>query len=213
MFYSVAKGRKPGIYSSWGECETQVKGFKGAKFKKFTTKKEALEFINPDTKKLDFIADYYVYTDGACSNNGSKYAKAGIGIYFGADDSRNTSERVIGRQTNNSAELTAIIKTYEIIKSDLLIGKKVCIASDSEYSIKCATTYGKRMAKTNWEKKIPNKELVKKIYELYGNNPSVIFKHVRAHTLNSDVHSIGNEHADRLANKAIGLYECPYSKK
>ena len=66
------------------------------------------------------------------------------------------------------------------------------------------------MTKDNWKKDIPNKELVKKIYKLYGNNPNVQFKHVRAHTSNSDIHSVGNDHADRLANEAIGLTSCPY---
>ena len=39
MFYAVAKGKNPGIYKSWNECQNQVKGFKGAKFQKFKLKK------------------------------------------------------------------------------------------------------------------------------------------------------------------------------
>lgn len=45
MFYAVAKGRKPGIFRSWTECEDQVRGFSGAVFKKFKTNDEALDFI------------------------------------------------------------------------------------------------------------------------------------------------------------------------
>uniref|UniRef100_A0A6C0B3V2 Ribonuclease H n=1 Tax=viral metagenome TaxID=1070528 RepID=A0A6C0B3V2_9ZZZZ len=247
MFYAVVKGRKPGIYNSWSECENQVSGFRGSQFQKFKTKEAAencmlnssgrptkvtkqskisnffkvIPSSNPKitiSSKISkvshtkgaFIPDYYVYTDGACSHNGRKNAKAGIGIYFADNDIRNKFERVIGRQTNNTAELTAIIKTYNLIKTDLDLGKKVCIASDSQYSIRCATAYGKKMAKNNWKKDIPNKGLVKKIYELYGNNRNIMFKHVRAHTGNTDIHSIGNDHADRLANKAIGLTNCPY---
>ena len=37
-FYVVWKGRKKGIFSSWAECEKQVKGFVGAQFKAFDTK-------------------------------------------------------------------------------------------------------------------------------------------------------------------------------
>ena len=33
----------------------------------------------------------YVYTDGACINNGKPNARAGIGVYFGENDSRNIS--------------------------------------------------------------------------------------------------------------------------
>ncbi|CRK95018.1 CLUMA_CG008504, isoform A [Clunio marinus] len=44
-FYAVARGRIPGIFSTWNECESQVKGFSGAVYKKFKTKTEADNFI------------------------------------------------------------------------------------------------------------------------------------------------------------------------
>jgi ribonuclease HI len=40
-FYVVWKGRKTGIFTSWAECEKQVKGFAGAEFKAFGSLKEA----------------------------------------------------------------------------------------------------------------------------------------------------------------------------
>jgi ribonuclease HI len=86
----------------------------------------------------------YVYTDGACSNNGKKNAKAGIGIYFGHDDPRNVSQRIEGKQTNNTAELGAILHVYTILEKDILSGKKIGIVTDSIYAIRCATTYGKK---------------------------------------------------------------------
>lgn len=64
------------------------------------------------------------YTDGACSNNGRKNALAGIGIFFGINDTRNISKNIKGKQTNNTAELSAIIETYSIIENDILNGKK-----------------------------------------------------------------------------------------
>ena len=160
-----------------------------------------------------FLKDYYVYTDGSCSNNGKKNALAGIGIYFGVNDPRNVSKRVEGRQTNNVAELTAIIETYKIIENDVLDNKKITIVSDSEYAIKCVTTYGEKCFAKNWNVDIPNKELVKYAFELYRAKPNVQFMHVMAHTGKSDIHSIGNENADKLANQAIGQESCPYEKK
>ena len=41
-FYVVFKGRQPGIYESWRDCERQVVGFKGCKFRGFNTYAEAL---------------------------------------------------------------------------------------------------------------------------------------------------------------------------
>jgi len=40
-FYVVWKGRKPGIYTSWTECEAQVNGFTGAEYKAFPTREMA----------------------------------------------------------------------------------------------------------------------------------------------------------------------------
>ncbi len=44
-FYAVAVGRNTGIYSTWDECQSQVKGFSNARFKSFSTVEEAESFI------------------------------------------------------------------------------------------------------------------------------------------------------------------------
>jgi len=47
-FYAVAKGNSPGIYKEWygdNGAEIQVRGFSGAVFKGFMTKKEAEDFL------------------------------------------------------------------------------------------------------------------------------------------------------------------------
>lgn len=147
--------------------------------------------------------DLEIYTDGSCINNGRANASSGIGIYFGPGDERNVSKKISGKQTNNTAELSAIIYAFKMLERDIHVGKNIIIHTDSEYAIKCATTYGAKMEKLLWEKEIPNKQLVQVIYNLYKNVPNVIFKHVRAHTGKQDKHSIGNENADRLANEAV----------
>ncbi len=167
--------------------------------------------------------DYYVYTDGACSKNGSKYAKSGIGIFFGENDQRNVSRTIDGKQTNNTAELTAIIETFDIIKEDIESGMNIGIVSDSNYAILCATKYGAKMFKTNWNVDIPNKTLVKKCYELYKDHTNVKFIHIMAHTGKDDIHSIGNKNADKLAteciqkepneNGSIIFLDVPFSRK
>lgn len=40
-YYVVWKGKKTGIFTTWSECEAQVKGFTGAEFKAFETREEA----------------------------------------------------------------------------------------------------------------------------------------------------------------------------
>lgn len=40
-FYVVWKGVNPGVYTSWTECQLQIKNYKGALFKSFDTREEA----------------------------------------------------------------------------------------------------------------------------------------------------------------------------
>jgi ribonuclease HI len=54
-----------------------------------------------------------------------------------------------------------------------------------------------------WKKEIPNLELVRQLYTMYGDKENVKFMHIEAHTLKQDIHSIGNMNADHLACMAI----------
>ena len=50
-FYVVWKGKKPGVYSTWKECQEQVKGFEGAKFMSFPNEGQA-KFAFQDKKGM-----------------------------------------------------------------------------------------------------------------------------------------------------------------
>jgi ribonuclease HI len=158
-----------------------------------------------------------VYTDGSCIYNGQPNALAGYGVYFGENDVRNESKKVIGKQSNNTGELTGVIRAIEILEENLKNSEKIAIYTDSEYVIKCLSSYGDKLKKNDWktstDKKPPNVELVKKAYGLYNTYKKLIkLNHVDAHTNNTDEHSVGNKGADLLANLAIGQTSCPYSE-
>jgi len=204
-FYAVAVGIKPGIYITWDECKANISDIKNAIYKKFENENDAILFMNEHKNTL------YVYTDGACINNGNENARAGIGIYFSKDNPLNVSKELIipeVKLTNNIAELIACIEAIKIIKKEP--HEKKVIVSDSEYVIKCATTYGKKLESNNWmtkQNKIPpNIELVKKLYEL-TNKYHISYKHIEAHTNKKDKHSVGNYYADLLANSSISIKE------
>ena len=147
-----------------------------------------------------------VFTDGACSNNGRKNAKAGIGVYFGENDERNISKRITGKQTNNTAELSAVIVVFNVLKEDIKQDENILIYTDSEYVIKCCGSYGKKCEKSNWKRKkgeIPNVKLVKEIYELFKKHKNVSIHYIAAHTGLTDELSKGNEEADKLARLSI----------
>nr|KAJ3401313.1 hypothetical protein HK105_004514 [Polyrhizophydium stewartii] len=72
----------------------------------------------------------HVYTDGSCLGNGQQDPRAGYGVWFGPGDPRNVAQRLPDRdQTNNRAELTAVIKALEITRGT----PEVVIHSDSTY--------------------------------------------------------------------------------
>lgn len=164
-----------------------------------------------------------VYIDGACIYNGYTNAKAGYAVFFGENDARNEYKQVSGKQSNNTAELTAFIRCVQILATEVDAQQPVCIYTDSEYVIKCATTYGSKLAKADWKpingKAVPNLELVREAYTLF--NVARLDRHIQlhyieAHTNKNDVHSKGNAEADRLAKLSIGIassMECTESTK
>jgi len=202
-FYAVYTAHlKPGVYTSWEECKKECR--KRSKYMKFKTREEAEHFAAHGPHS-DTGAEYdlAVYTDGACSKNGKQGAKAGYGVFFALGDARNECGGVPGAQTNNAAELYAILRAYALVKPELEKGKKVAIFTDSTYSIYCCGKYGAKCHKKNWVEPVPNLALVKEAFLGVGLNPLITLYHVTAHTNNSDEHSVGNHNADCLAKSVL----------
>ena len=44
-YYGVKEGRVPGVYTTWAECEAQIKGYSGADYKKFNNEEDARLFV------------------------------------------------------------------------------------------------------------------------------------------------------------------------
>jgi ribonuclease HI len=161
---------------------------------------------NVDKKPIIFNKNIFIaYTDGACKNNGSQRAKAGIGVYFSETNQikiPNISKRLIYKnQTNNAAELTAILKCLEKCL-EYNVNKKIYIYTDSDYSMKCITLWYHEWIKKGNYKDRKNIDILHKINSIYE-KLDVEFIHIRAHTGLTDIHSKGNEMADRLAVESI----------
>lgn len=45
-YYAVRSGRNIGVYTSWSDCESQVKGYRGNQYKSFNSQAEALAYAN-----------------------------------------------------------------------------------------------------------------------------------------------------------------------
>lgn len=175
-------------------------------FVRFDTRENAETYlkygkINGEVRTIN------VYTDGACSNNGKPGAKAGIGVYFGVEDERNVSRKISGKQTNNRAELLAIMEVFQILNKDINEGKLVTIYTDSKYSINVLTVWGENWEKNNWAKKnksqILNLEIIKEGYYTLKKYKNINLQYIQAHTGKGDEHSIGNACADNLATQSL----------
>jgi len=225
-YYVVHKGRVPGIYISWNDCKKQVDKFDGAIFKKFTNKTDAETFLkegfgenkkprsvvlkeNDDkknnTKILDETIDetdkIFIYTDGSCIKFKNNISKGGFGIYI-PEKNVKISAPLNQKITNNRAEMTAIIDSVKYLDEYELL-KKICIFTDSQYSMYIFNGTGERYEKNGYKndgKDVPNIDLIKKLLELKRTYNIVLLK-VRAHTDKKDKHSMGNEVADKLAQK------------
>ena len=52
-FYVVWKGLKTGVFDTWDECQAQVAGYSGAKFKAFSTREAAQEAFEQDYEQFE----------------------------------------------------------------------------------------------------------------------------------------------------------------
>ena len=73
-FYAVKEGRQTGIYNTWEECQKQVNDYKGAIYKSFLTKEEALAFLNGEEASLIPQSEYLAYVDGSYNPATEEYS-------------------------------------------------------------------------------------------------------------------------------------------
>lgn len=151
-----------------------------------------------------------IFTDGSCTNNGKKYAKAGYGIHFPNNEYDDVSKPfLIEPITNQRAELYAIQEALNTISDENgKIGKRVELYTDSQYSLKCLTQWIRSWEKKKWKsskgEKVKNLDIIKPTYQIIKNNPfKIFFHHVKSHTGKKDFDSVHNDIADKLAGAGL----------
>lgn len=145
-----------------------------------------LEHIMP--RRSGLASMVHIYTDGGCSNNGQESAKAAWG-WLCKETGDKESGRVEGKQSNNTGELTAIIKALDWATRTGHLS--VTIFSDSQYAIKCIVGV--------WRRK-KNVELFEQIDALAMPLHRIHFEWVRGHD-----GCYENEVVDSLCRKELGL--------
>lgn len=138
-----------------------------------------------------------IYTDGACSGNGSTTAVGGFGVIV-LDDNENiltTHCEQAQKTTNNRMELSAIL--WAMIK----YGKEKptpVVYSDSAYAVNTFTTWMYSWANRGWlksdNKQPENLDLIKAFYILVQQGYMIDLRKCKGHVGNK-----WNEMADKLA--------------
>ena len=142
-FYTVWKGVCPGVYSSWQDCQQQIKGFKGAMYKSFSTKEEAERALEEpahlhwgaqaQTPPLaDRLPEGFntnrLAVDAACSGNAGPMEYRGV--YLATGEQIFHYGPVYG--TNNIGEFLAIVHGLALLKQKNL---QMPVYSDSRNAL------------------------------------------------------------------------------
>ena len=171
-YYVVWAGVNPGIYESWTECELQIKGFAGARYKSFATRQEAEEALaaSPDdyrkpasssrqprpTSSPDHLPPEVLpnslAVDAACSGNPGQMEYRGV--YVGSGQQVFHFGPLYG--TNNIGEFLAIVHGLALMQQR---GLDLPLYSDS---VNAMSWVRQRKCKT----KLPRNARTEELYRL-----------------------------------------------
>lgn len=192
-YYAVKKGRNPGIYLTWSDCKEQVDGYSGAIHKSFSTKAEAIEFLNEEkTAKLEADA-ILAYVDGSFNIRTNEYGYGciiikGQSIIKKFCGKGNKDELVSMR--NVSGEILGCLAALQYAIDNHF--QQICIYYDYEGIEKWVTG--------EWK---ANKDATKQ----YAKTVNCLKEKIDIHFVKVLAHSgdIYNDMADSLAKKAVGI--------
>ena len=170
-YYTVWHGNKTGVFDTWKECSNQIKGFPGAKYKSFDTKKEAEDafsgnwsnFISFQKSGKDTTKKTYknlpeaqqpiresICVDAACSGNPGNMEYRGVDFKTGLEIFRQGPYK---NGTNNIGEFLAIVHALALVKN---YEKPIPIYSDSKIAISWVS---QKKCKTKLEENSKNTDL------------------------------------------------------
>jgi len=150
-----------------------------------------------------------IFTDGACSGNGTARAVGGWAWAYWPGPARGepvaaaaAALRTPPHATNQRAELTALLEAMRWAQASGLGRSAVTIYSDSQYGINCASKWGPAWKRKGWKRDsgepLQNLDLIQPLVELWTSERWPLI-HVRGHQSGSGPHVWGNNWVDRAA--------------
>ena len=196
-YYSVRRGRVPGIYTDWGECLKQVSGFSGAVYKSFSTRLEAESFLkNEEASSLPEIpssqAEFYV--DGSFLEEKGEYSFGMVVLWEG--------EELCFNGKSDDPELAAMRNVAGEIR-----GAREAMQFALEHGLNEISIYHDYAGIAfwctgEWKAGKPGTIAYRDYYESIKDLLKVHFIKVKGHS-----HNHYNDLADRLAKEALGIGE------
>lgn len=195
-FYAVKVGKTPGIYFTWSECQSQIEGVSGSKYKKFTTMEDAQDFMNgidQNEKLMASLTDVYAFVDGSFNETTKTYGYGGYVVDHG--------EKILLQGSGNDEDMASMRNVAgEVLGSTAALQyaidhniKEITILYDYEGIEKFANGVYQPGQKGT----IAYRDMVLKARE----HMNIKFIHTTGHT-GID----GNEEADVLAKEAVGIF-------
>jgi ribonuclease HI len=218
-YYAVAVGFKPGIYDDWPAAQAQVSGFKGAVYKGFKSRGEAVAWMKspsyaptagkrrprqatPQEVASPRVGEVAIYTDGGARFNPGP---GGYGIVRIQEGERREFSGGYRLTTNNRMELMGCIVALRGLECR---DKPVTLYSDSSYVVNGITRgWAARWKRNGWvkadRKKALNPDLWADLLDLVE-GLNITFKWVKGHAGHPE-----NERCDELAVAAAAQDSLP----
>lgn len=198
-YYAVKQGKKPGIYTTWDQCKAMVAGYPGAIYKSFKTLEEAKEFCGDAAAGNTTVGNAatqsdrpYAFVDGSFNIATKVYGYGGFVFYDGNKEyvSGSGKDAEMASMRNVAGE---VLGSMAAINKALELGLK---SIDIYYDYLGIEMWAKGMWKRNKSGTIAYYDFIKSVEDKIDIN----FVKVKGH---SGVE--GNEEADVLAKKAVGI--------
>ena len=200
-FYAVRVGKTPGVYLTWPECQAQVNGFPNAKYKKFATEQQAIDFVNgiesttvkpsSNCNSLDLDTPY-AFVDGSYNVETGVYGYGGFLVENGnthiVQGSGDKPE--LSAMRNVAGEMCGVIKALKLAMELNLT--ELTIFYDYA-GLEC-------WANRSWQAKKEYTQKYVRCVDFAKTKLNLKFVKVAAHT-----GIPGNEEADTLAKKSVGI--------